>query len=150
MKKDGVETKSETTVISRGSIVEPPTYKLCNLQFKKPKFTPVIFHNLANYDCHLFIKNLRKSGHCIIKCIPNNEEKYNSFRKEIEVGCYTNKEGKHVRIKHEIRFIDSFKFMASSLDNLVNNLDHSNLKHTGKTCRAVRLTGIMPSLKDHR
>ncbi|CAH3153047.1 unnamed protein product, partial [Pocillopora meandrina] len=26
----------------------------CNRQFKKPKFTPVIFHNLANYDSHLF------------------------------------------------------------------------------------------------
>ena len=30
----------------------------CNRQFKKPKFTPVIFHNLANYDSHLFVKNL--------------------------------------------------------------------------------------------
>ena len=42
-------------------------HKLCNLQFKKPKFTPVIFHTLANYDCHLFIKNLGKSGHCVIQ-----------------------------------------------------------------------------------
>ena len=30
----------------------------CNLQFKKPKFTPVIFHNLSGYDAHLFVKNL--------------------------------------------------------------------------------------------
>ena len=30
----------------------------CKLQFKKPKFTPVIIHNLAGYDSHLFIKNL--------------------------------------------------------------------------------------------
>ena len=45
----------------------------CNLQFKKPKFTPVIFHNLSGYDAHLFVKNLGKSeGN--IKCIPNNEE----------------------------------------------------------------------------
>ena len=41
----------------------------CNLQFKKPKFTPVIFHNLSGYDAHLFVKNLGKSeGN--IKCIP--------------------------------------------------------------------------------
>ena len=47
----------------------------CNLQFKKPKFTPVIFHNLSGYDAHLFVKNLGVSeGN--IKCIPNNEEKY--------------------------------------------------------------------------
>ena len=56
----------------------------CNLQFKKPKFTPVIFHNLSGYDAHLFVKNLGKSeGN--IKCIPNNEEKYISFSKEIVV-----------------------------------------------------------------
>ena len=56
----------------------------CNLQFKKPKFTPVIFHNLSGYDAHLFVKNLGKSeGN--IKCIPNNEEKYISFSKDIVV-----------------------------------------------------------------
>ena len=65
----------------------------CNLQFKKPKFTPVIFHNLSGYDAHLFVKNLGKSeGN--IKCIPNNEEKYISFSKEIVVGEYINKKGK--------------------------------------------------------
>ena len=29
------------------------THVKCNLQFKKPKFTPVIFHNLSGYDAHL-------------------------------------------------------------------------------------------------
>ena len=56
----------------------------CNLQFKKPTFTPVIFHNLSGYDAHLFVKNLGTTeGN--IKCIPNNEEKYISFSKEIVV-----------------------------------------------------------------
>jgi len=91
------------------------------LNFKKPKFTPVIFHNLTNYDSHLFIKNLGKSKGDMT-CTPNNEKKYLSFSKEIEVGSYENKDGKEVKIKHEIRFIDSFKFMASSLDGLVSNL----------------------------
>ena len=64
----------------------------CNLQFKKPKFTPVIFHNLSGYDAHLFVKNLGVSeGN--IKCIPNNEEKYISFSKEIVVDSYE-KDGK--------------------------------------------------------
>ena len=64
----------------------------CNLQFKKPTFTPVIFHNLSGYDAHLFVKNLGKSeGN--IKCIPNNEEKYISFSKEIVVDDYE-KDGK--------------------------------------------------------
>ena len=102
----------------------------CNLQFKKTKFTPVIFHNLSGYDSRLFVKNLGKSeGN--IKCIPNNEEKYISFSKDIVVGEYE-KEGKNHQIKHELRFIDSFKFMASSLDNLVKNLGAEKLVETKK------------------
>ena len=67
----------------------------CNLQFKKPKFTPVIFHNLSGYDVHLFVKNLGKSeGN--IKCIPNSEEKYISFSKDIIVGEYE-KDGKNMK-----------------------------------------------------
>ena len=103
-------------------------HNLCNLKYRKPNFTPVVFHNLSGYDSHLFIKNL---GFSVgdIDCIPNNEEKYISFTKKIQVGSYTkkvkNKRGEiNVETKpldHKIRFIDSFKFMATSLDNLVNN-----------------------------
>ena len=32
----------------------------CNLQFKKPKFTPVIFHNLSGYDAHLCEKSWKE------------------------------------------------------------------------------------------
>jgi hypothetical protein len=63
---------------------------------------------------------------------PNNEEKYISFSKEIEVGSFTNREGKEVKINNEHRFIDRFKFMASSLDNLVKNLSIDKLKQTSK------------------
>ena len=48
------------------------------------------------------------------------------------VGKYTDKVGKEKDIKHDLRFIDSFKFMASSLDNLVKNLSHNKLKETEK------------------
>ena len=107
----------------------------CYLQFKKPKFTPVIFHNLSGYDSHLFVKNLGKSeGN--IKCIPNNEEKYISFSKDIIVGEYVNKKGEKVEVKHEIRFLDSFKFMASSLESLVGNLGLEKLKETRKEFEA--------------
>ena len=109
----------------------------CNLKFKKPKFTPVVFHNLAGYDCHLFVKNLGKTeGN--IKCIPDTDEKYISFSKVIEVDSYIKDEeastaaAKEVKVMHEIRFIDSFKFMASSLDNTVSNLSKDKLKQTKK------------------
>ena len=62
----------------------------CNLNYRKPNFTPVVFHNLRGYDSHLFIKNLGISeGN--IDCIPNHEERYISFNKKIQVGSYTKK-----------------------------------------------------------
>ena len=65
-------------------------HNICNLKYRLPKFFPVIFHNLSGYDSHLFIKNLGKSeGN--IKCIPNNEEKYISFTKQILVDKFINK-----------------------------------------------------------
>ena len=59
----------------------------CNIKYRNPNFMPVIFHNLSEYDSHLFIKNLGFSkGN--INCIPNNEEKYISLSKKIKVDTY--------------------------------------------------------------
>ena len=100
----------------------------CNLNYRNPNFMPVVFHNLSGYDSHLFIKNLGFSeGN--IDCIPNNEEKYISFSKKIRVGTYPKKAldangyifYEQKPTYHTIRFIDSFKFMATSLEKLVNN-----------------------------
>ena len=92
-----------------------------NLEYRKADFTPVVFHNLSGYDSHLFIKNLSFSAGNI-NCIPNNEERYISFIKKIQVGSYTSKEGETKPLHHKIRFIDNLKFMGTSLDSLVNNL----------------------------
>ena len=120
----------------------------CNLKYKKPKFIPVVFHNLSGYGSHLFIKNLGYTAGNI-DCIPNNEEKYISFTKNIVTGSYTNKEGKTKPIKHKIRFIDSFKFMSTSLDSLVNNLPEeafNNLEgcYKGEKLSLVKRKGVYP------
>ena len=120
----------------------------CNLKYKKPNFIPVVFHNLSGYDSHLFIKNLGFTDGTI-DCIPNNEEKYISFTKNTVVGSYTNKEGKDKPIKHKIRFIDSFKFMSTSLESLVNNLpgDAFNILeryYKGEKLSLVKRKGVYP------
>ena len=120
----------------------------CNLKYKKPNLIPVVFHNLSGYDSHLFIKNLGFTDGTI-DCIPNNEEKYISFTKNTVVGSYTNKEGKDKPIKHKIRFIDSFKFMSTSLESLVNNLpdDAFNILeryHKGEKLSLVKRKGFYP------
>ena len=108
----------------------------------------MVFHNLSGYDSHLFTKNLGfTAGN--IDCIPNNEERYISFTKNIEVGSYMNSEGETKPKSHKIRFIDSFKFMAASLDSLVNNLPEdafNNLKryYTGDKLSLVKRKGVYP------
>ena len=100
----------------------------CNLKYRKPNFTPVVFHNISGYDSHLSMKSLGFSKG-IINCIPKNEERYVSFTKKIQVGSYTTKERKTKPLRHQIRFIDSFKFIATSLDKIVNNLPKDAFKN---------------------
>ena len=54
-----------------------------------------------------------------------------------------------IALDHQIRFIDSFKFMATSLDKLVNNLpkdDFNNLKrhYTGEKFNLLTRKGVYP------
>ncbi|XP_065654802.1 uncharacterized protein LOC136081417 [Hydra vulgaris] len=100
----------------------------CNLNNKIPKFFPVLFHNLSGYDSHLFIKKLSGGK---LSCIPNNEEKYISFSREIKVDEYI-KEGKKFEVKRELRFLDSYRFMPSSLEALSKNLSKDQCKNIGK------------------
>ena len=102
----------------------------CNLQCRKPMILPVIFHNLQGYDAHLFIKQLSGlPGE--LNCIPSTEEKYISFSKKIKVDEYKSKRtGETVSLCFEIRFIDSFKFLQTSLANLVGNLQLEDFHNT--------------------
>ena len=92
-------------------------------------------HNLQNYDSHLFIKQLSKvSGK--LSCIPSTEEKYISFSKKIKVGAYFfRKKGKPFPINFEIRFLDSYKFLETSLANLVSNLQPSDFKNLNRVIK---------------
>ena len=93
----------------------------CNLRYRIPNYIPVVFHNLAGYDAHLFIKELvkhtTKTG-----VIAKNTENYISFSVKVEVDKNIDKAGNEKFKEIELRFIDSFKVMSSSLDSLVNNL----------------------------
>ena len=101
-------------------------HEVCNLKAKVPEFTPVFMHNLDGYDSHLFIKNMgNEFGE--ITAIPNNEEKYISFSLNIVWGEFEDKDGKKHKLKHEIRFLDSLKFMNYPLADLVGNLDKNDL-----------------------
>ena len=128
-----------------------PAHNSCNLKYRKPKSVSVFFHNLSGYDSHLFIKKIgcsinKKEN---IKCIPNNEEKYISFTKTIITGQYTNKKGEVKDKSFDIVFKDSLKFLASSLEALVNNLSREDFKNllkyfTPRQAELLKQKGFYP------
>ena len=78
----------------------------CNLNLQliagKTKI-PVVFHNLKGYDSHLIIQDISKMGRKI-DCIANNMEQYITFS-----------------LGDQLRFIDSFQFLSTSLNRLVTS-----------------------------
>ncbi|XP_025835997.1 uncharacterized protein LOC112906305 isoform X1 [Agrilus planipennis] len=77
----------------------------CNLQIKKNFEVKVVFHNL-NYDLHCFFQELAAQAN--VKLIPSTAEKYISLSVYFGFVCLV--------------FIDSFRFLPDSLDNLVKIL----------------------------
>ena len=91
----------------------------CNLKYSIPNFIPIVFHNLSKYDSHLFIRELaRVFNKEDIGCIAENKEKYISFYVKINIPIGDSGYYKKV----QLRFIDSLRFMQSSLDGLSSNL----------------------------
>jgi len=108
-----------------------PACNNCNLALKPRKsngggennyLVPVILHNNAAYDSHLLLHDFRRKyaeyrlqngqvRHADIKVIPLNSEKY----LQIQIG--------------NLFFLDSFQFMAASLDTLVGTLRKSGTDH---------------------
>ena len=108
-------------------------HSLCNLQYKIPSYILVVFHNLSGYDAHMFIKELASSSPNTARMgvIAKNKEDYITFSMSIEADKYIDRNGEEKPKEIDLRFIDSFKFMSSSLDSLVNNLARGNNKFFG-------------------
>ena len=80
----------------------------CNLRYRIPDYIPVVFHKLAGYDAHLFIKELAKHT-SKVGVIAKNAENYISFSVKVEVDKYIDKSGNEKFKELELRFINSFK-----------------------------------------
>ena len=93
-------------------------HNICNLRYKIPKEIPVVFHNGSTYDYHFIMKELVKELEGNFECLGENTEKYIIFPVPIKKKI----ENKDIEITYKIKFIDSFRFMATSLSNFVDNL----------------------------
>ena len=100
-------------------------HNICNLRYKIPKEIPVVFHNGSTYDYHFIIKKLVKEFEGNFECLGENTEKFKTFSVPIKKKI----DNKDPKITCKIKFIDSYRFMSSSLSKLVDNLSegiHNN------------------------
>ena len=95
-------------------------HSICNLKYKVPKDIPVVFHNGSIYDNHLIIKQISKEFNGYFTCTGENAEKYISFSINVVKKDTSNKKKRPET--YRLKFIDSYRFMASKLENLVTNL----------------------------
>lgn len=118
-----------------------PAHSHCNLRYKICSFIPVVFHNLGGYDAHIFIEELTKYEGSI-KLIARSKEKYTSIIKNIN---FRNKSQ-----SIQIKFIDSYQFLNSSLNVLSQNLvakDFINLSmefENHEQIHLLRCKGVYP------
>ena len=89
-------------------------HNICNLKYKIPKEIPIIFHNCSTNDYHFIIKELVKEFEGNFECLGEINTFLVPIKKRIE--------NKDMEITYKTKFIDSFRFMATSLPKLVDNL----------------------------
>ena len=111
-KMQEVRNHCHYTEIYRGA-----AHSNCNLNCKIPKEILVVFHNGSTYDYHFIMKQLAREFKGNFECIGENTEKYITFSVPIKKEHDNGKPS-----IYRLKFIDSCRFMQSSLSNLVENL----------------------------
>lgn len=99
----------------------------CNLLYRMPKHIPIIFHNLKNYDSNFIFNHFglfHRKYECIYEISGISGGSHDKFL------CFNIKNKKSEYYSVSLNFIDSFQFLSSSLEDLVEKLPISNMKQT--------------------
>ena len=100
-----IKTKKKSEIIFIATENLGAAHSECNLRYKVPKEISVVFHNGSTNDYHFIIKQGENTEKCITFSVPLKKE---------------NDNGK--KITYKLKFIDSYRFMSTSLSSLVDNL----------------------------
>ena len=96
-----------------------------------------IFPNGSNYDYHFIIEKLANEFEELFECLGENKEKYIYFsviiKKEIKKNDKDGNESAET-VSYKIKFIDSMRFIGTSLSKLVDNLTEGIHKIKCKDC----------------
>ena len=89
---------------------------------------PVVFHDGSIYDYHFIIEQLAEEFKGQFNCLGGNTEKYIIFSLPIKKELDNDE-----TIIYKLKFIDSYRFMSTSLSDLADNLSEINKKEC-KAC----------------
>ena len=82
-----------------------------------------MFQNGSGYDYHFIVKQLAEEFKDEFRCLGENAEKCITFsvpiKKELD---------NDITITHKLKFIDSYRFLLTSLSDLADNLSEINKK----------------------
>ncbi|XP_074604049.1 uncharacterized protein LOC141857450 [Brevipalpus obovatus] len=78
----------------------------CNCQLQLKQTIPVVLHNFKNFDSHIIVQGLDHEMVHSVKVIPQSTEKFIAMKID------------------DYQIIDSYAFLASSLDDLAKNTRH--------------------------
>jgi len=95
-----------------------PLHNSCNLRYRLLKNIPVFFHNLKNYDSHHIINAIAKFEEVDID--ENGNEK--PRKRQITVIPLSLEKYLAIYWGRHIVFKDTFQFLSTSLETLVENL----------------------------
>ena len=94
-------------------------HNICNLKYKVPKEIPIITHN-ASYDTHFMLNKLAIEFKGELNCNEDSVNNYITFSVPTEKEVINNN-GDKKTITYKLKFIDGFRFMSTSLLELVDN-----------------------------
>jgi hypothetical protein len=99
----------------------------CNLKHQETRTIPVIFHNLSGYDSHFIVRQVMNAFEGDLHVIPVTDQNYVAFIKTVKASIEKDWDFQKIsRCQIKFKFLDSFRFMASSLDKLASYLPMSH------------------------
>ena len=88
----------------------------------------------STYDYHFIIKNLAEEFEGEFDCLGENTEKYITFL--VPIKNEITKKDKIIKISYKTKFINSYRFMSTSLSKLVDNLSEGLHNDKCKDCKS--------------
>ncbi|CAH0392225.1 unnamed protein product [Bemisia tabaci] len=96
---------------AEGGTIRGYAHNSCNLKYQQPNYTTIYAHNAAKYDQKLILKHMNIVQGSIT-VIARSDEEFITISKNYSNGVTC------VRL----RFVDSYKMLSGSLENLVQNM----------------------------